>query len=141
MDAHGGAERFSVVAIDSAESCIKMRVSLAVTFPGLVPVESQADIANIVFEDILKVSWASAVLENACFIGSYIRGRQTLMSQYRAKVVEYMFGPRLIHTDAWSRDGGLLQTASRHSRPVDMYGLCGTHIIDNCVVEQTEVCS
>jgi hypothetical protein len=52
-----------------------------------------------------------------------------------------VFGPRLTHTDVWSRDGVLLQTASKYSRPVDMYGLCGTRLIDNCVVEETEVWS
>jgi hypothetical protein len=37
----------------------------------------------------LKVTWASDVLENACLIGAYIRSRQTLLSHYRAKVVEF----------------------------------------------------
>jgi hAT family C-terminal dimerisation region len=89
MDAHGGADRFSAVATDSAESRIKMRASLAVKFPGLVPLGNQAHIANLMFVDVLKVPWASAVVENACFIRAYIRGRQTLLSQYLAKVVEF----------------------------------------------------
>jgi hAT family C-terminal dimerisation region len=42
-----------------------------------------------------------------------------------------MFGPCLIRTEVWSRDGVLLQTASRHSHPVDKYGLCGTCLINN----------
>jgi hypothetical protein len=46
-----------------------------------------------------------------------------------------LFGPRLIRTDVWSRDGVLLQTASRHSHPVDKYGLCVTRLINNYFVE------
>jgi hypothetical protein len=46
-----------------------------------------------------------------------------------------VFGPRLIRTEVWSRDGVLLQTASRHSHPVDKYGLCGTRLINNYFVE------
>jgi hypothetical protein len=53
-DAHGGADRFSAVATDSAESCIKMRATLAVNFPDRVPLRDQAHIANLVLEDILK---------------------------------------------------------------------------------------
>jgi hypothetical protein len=57
-----------------------------------------------------------------------------------------LFGPRLIHTDMVERRrpttaGVLLLTASRHSRPVDIYGLCGTRLINICFVEQTEVWS
>jgi hypothetical protein len=89
MDAHGGADRFSAVATDSAESCIKMRASLAAKFPGLVPLGDQARIANLIFEDVLKVPWASAVVENGCFIGAFIRGRQTLLSHYRTKIIEF----------------------------------------------------
>jgi Protein of unknown function (DUF 659) len=88
MDAHGAADCFSAVATDSAESCMTMRASLAVKFPGLVPLGDQARIANLMFVDMLKMPWASAVVENACFVGAYIRGRQTLSSQYRAKVIE-----------------------------------------------------
>jgi hypothetical protein len=47
----------------------------------------------------------------------------------------YVFGPRLIRTEVWSTDGVLLQTASRHSHPVDKYGLCGTLRINNYLVE------
>jgi Protein of unknown function (DUF 659) len=47
MDARGGADRFSAVATHIAESCIKMRASLAVKFPGLVPFGDQAHIANL----------------------------------------------------------------------------------------------
>jgi Protein of unknown function (DUF 659) len=78
MDAHGGADRFLSVATDSAESCIKMRASLAVKFPGLAPLGDQAHIVNLMFVDVLKVPWASAVVENECFIRAYILGRQTL---------------------------------------------------------------
>jgi hypothetical protein len=78
MAAHGGADRFSAMATDSAESCIKMPASLAVKFPSLVPLGDQAHIANLMFVDVLKVPGASAVFENACFIGANIRGRQTL---------------------------------------------------------------
>jgi hypothetical protein len=46
-----------------------------------------------------------------------------------------LFGARLIRTEVWSRDGVLLRTASRHSHPVDKYGLCGTRLINNCFVE------
>jgi hypothetical protein len=46
-----------------------------------------------------------------------------------------VFGPRLIRTEVWSRDGVLLQTASRHSHPVDKYRLCGTRLINNYFVE------
>jgi hypothetical protein len=89
MDAHGGADRFSAMATDSAESCIKMRASLVVKFPSLVPLGDQSHIANLMFVDVLKVPWASAVFENACFIWANIRGRQTPLPHYRAKVVEF----------------------------------------------------
>jgi hypothetical protein len=46
-----------------------------------------------------------------------------------------LFGPRLIRTEVWSRDGILLQTAYRHSYPVDKYGLCGTRLIYNSFFE------
>jgi hypothetical protein len=46
-----------------------------------------------------------------------------------------LFGPGLIRTEVWSRDGVLLQTASRHSHPVGKYGLCGTRLINNYFVE------
>jgi hypothetical protein len=39
--------------------------------------------------DVLKVPCASAAVENACFIGAYICGRQTLLSHYRVKVVYF----------------------------------------------------
>jgi hypothetical protein len=48
---------------------------------------------------------------------------------------EPLFGPRLIRTEVWSRDCVLLQTASRHSHPVDKYGLCGTRLINKYFVE------
>jgi hypothetical protein len=65
-----------------------MRGSLAVKFPGHVPLGDQAHIANLMFEDVLKVPSASAVLENVYFIGAYIRGRQILLPHYCAKFVE-----------------------------------------------------
>jgi hypothetical protein len=46
-----------------------------------------------------------------------------------------LFRPRLIRTEVWSRDGVLLQTASRHSHPVDKYGLCGARLIKTYFVE------
>jgi hypothetical protein len=46
-----------------------------------------------------------------------------------------LFGPGLIRTEVCSRDGALLQTASRHSHPVDKYGLCGTRLINHYFVE------
>jgi Protein of unknown function (DUF 659) len=65
MDAHGGADRSSAVATDCAESCAKMRPSLPDKCPGHVPLGDQARIANLMFGDVLKVPWASAVFENA----------------------------------------------------------------------------
>jgi hypothetical protein len=56
-------------------------------------------------------------------------------SIWLSSICSQLFGPRLIRTEVWSRDGVLLQTASRHSHPVDKYGLCGTRLINNYFVE------
>jgi hypothetical protein len=71
-------------------------------------------------------------------------GASATEADMRLTLNRRVFGPQLIGTEVWSRDGVLLQTASRHSHPVDKYGLCGTSLVNNYFVETNRsmvVCS
>ena len=102
MESFGGHERICAVVSDSAASCVTARRIYTEKFEGIVGVNDQAHIADLLSEDIGGIAWVRKVLDQINGVCSYIHTHRTIkkiyknvMGLYNAKV--YAMNAELTH--------------------------------------------
>lgn len=86
---YGGLTNFNAVGSDNAAACLEMRRLVTANNPGLVSLNDQAHVANLLLRDLCKVSWVKNVVQAAVVVSSYVRNHQRLLAEYTLEKAAY----------------------------------------------------
>jgi len=81
---YGGMDTFNAVASDNTASCIEMRRLVVSAHPGMVSLNDQAHVANLLVGDLCKVGWVASCVSKALLVTSYVRRHTRLLAAYTA---------------------------------------------------------
>lgn len=80
--AYGGLTNFNAVGSDNTASCLEMRRLVTSNNPGLVSLNDQAHVANLVLGDLCKIPWMRQAIQEATAVSLYVRNHQRLLAAY-----------------------------------------------------------
>ena len=89
MDGFGGHRRVCEVTSDSASSCLVARRIYAEKFDGIVGVNDQAHIADLLMEDVASLPWVKEVLEKVDGFCTYLHKHRTVKKIFKSVLAEY----------------------------------------------------
>jgi len=84
LDQYGGMNTFNTLATDNTASCVEMRRLVSVAKPGLVSLNDQAHVANLLVGDLCKVSWMKGRVSTATVVSKFVRRHYRLLAAYEA---------------------------------------------------------
>ena len=82
LAAYGGRKVFNAVGSDNTASCLEMRRLVTSLNPGMVSLNDQAHVANLLIGDLCKVPWLKDCISGATAVSSYLRHHQRLLAAY-----------------------------------------------------------
>jgi len=81
---YGGMDTFNAAASDNTASCIEMRRLVMSANPGMVSLNDQAHVANLLVGDLCKVGWVARCMSKALLMTSDVRRHTRLLAAYKA---------------------------------------------------------
>lgn len=79
MTEYGGLRRICGVASDSARACVNARDSLSRKYRGLIGIQDQAHVANLLMKDIGKLAFVKDVLDKVNMLAVETKGKRKLL--------------------------------------------------------------
>lgn len=83
LQPYGGVHSFAAVTSDNTASCLNMRDIVSNRYPGLVSLNDQAHVANLLFSDVCKVKIITSAVDSCSIISSFIRNHQYVNALYK----------------------------------------------------------
>ena len=89
LDKYGGMNTFHALATDNAAACVEMRRLVPVANPGLVSLNDQAHVANLLVGDLCRVSWMQGRVSTATAVSAFKRRHSRILAAYEAAKLRY----------------------------------------------------
>jgi Protein of unknown function (DUF 659) len=83
MRRHGGIKNFAAFTTDNTESSLKMRRIISDRHPGIISLNDQAHVADLLIEDICKTPWCHGVLVRAIAVSNYVCSHSRLSALFK----------------------------------------------------------
>lgn len=77
---YGGQTNFNAVGSGNAAACLEMRRLVTANNPGLVSLNDQSHVANLLLGDLSKISWMKNVVQTAVTVSAYAPNHQRLLA-------------------------------------------------------------
>lgn len=87
LEPYGGVESFAAVASDNTASCMNDIICNA--NPGIVSLNDQAHVANLLFSDVCKIKFIVSAIDSCSTMSSYIRNHQYVNALYKTCKTEF----------------------------------------------------
>lgn len=82
LDPFGGVKAFAGIVTDNTQSCLNMRDLIVERNPGIVSLNDQAHVTNLLFGDLGGVPYISHAITSSESISVYVRGHQYVLALY-----------------------------------------------------------
>jgi len=89
LDKYGGMNTFNALETDNAAACVEMQRLVSVANPGLVSLNDQTHVANLLVGDLCKVSWMQGRVSTATAVSAFVRRHSRLLAAYDAAKFRY----------------------------------------------------
>jgi hypothetical protein len=83
MRRHGGIKIFAAITIDITESCLKMRRIISDRHPGIISLNYQAHVADLLIEDVCKTPCCKGIIFPAIAVSYYVRSHSRLSALFK----------------------------------------------------------
>lgn len=80
LNKYGGMSNFNALGTENTASCLEMRRLVAERNPGMVSLNDQGHVSNLLIGDICEETWGKGVIERPLAVSSYVRGHQRLLA-------------------------------------------------------------
>jgi len=129
LNEYGGMDTFNALATDNAAACVEIRRLASVANPGLVSLNDQAHVANLLVGDLSKVPWMLRRVSTATVMSGYVRRHNRLLASYEAAKDAYN---KLSPTDT----AAMKQTAVAYVMPSAIRFLYNIELLLTCARNQ-----
>lgn len=110
LEPYGGVKSFEAVASDNPASCLNMRDLICTKHPGIVSLNDQAHVANLLFKDVMVILYLAEAFAAGVYITNFVRGHQYLLAYYKEFKESFKAG--------WKqRDDVFTETATNFGKP------------------------
>lgn len=79
---YGDMDTINAVASDNTASCVEIRRLLVAANSGMVSLNDQAHVANLLVGDLCKIGWVASCDSKALLVSSYVRRHSRLLAAY-----------------------------------------------------------
>lgn len=70
-----GVKGFAAIITDNNQSCVNVRSRVNQNYPGIVSLNDQSHVSDLLVENISKFPWVESVFAKATLLSNYIIGR------------------------------------------------------------------
>lgn len=82
LDPFGGVKSFAAVVTDNTQSCLNMRELIVQRNPGIVSLNDQSHVSNLLFKDLCAVPYIANAIQSSDDISSFVRGHMYVLALF-----------------------------------------------------------